>query len=296
MIGLRVTFVLLFVLLAPQQLLAEVQLYRITTADGSLTILGGTEVPDTAWLTASLLQVVHDSDTLWVEIPPEDPVNGVPRLRDEVVPRSGAELHPVAVELGYGRLAFGDYFDVAMGERSVIESQRLNLDGSGFRAMEPWLAYYTFNHAFWDQQNLNLVKPEEALVNAARAAGVRVQALFADRAEYYRFMGRMSDFAQTHYFQSLYNIIDWQRAGDYASRYAWTTGNPDGQWIEKFRTQTPDFYRYMYQRRNSAIAEQLLSILAEGGNHFLYLDVNRLLGPDSLLNALQTLGVEVREL
>ena len=147
-------------------------------------------------------------------------------------------------------------------------------------------------YAFWEQQNLNLSDPEEKLVAFARAAQKPVKSLFADRAEYYRFMGRMSDFAQTHYFQALYNIFDWQRSGDYNSRYDWTTGKPDAQWIEKFRTQTPDFYRYIYQRRNTAIAEQLVTILANGGTHFLYIDVNRLLGPDNLLNALNNAGIQ----
>jgi uncharacterized protein YbaP (TraB family) len=288
--------VCLAVLYWPANLMAQPKLYRVAKGDANLYILGGTEVPDTSWFDARIQAALDESSTLWVEIPPADPANGVPALRDEVVPANDRAMHPAAVEAGYGNLALGDYFDVAMGERSVVESQKLNLDGTNFRAMKPWLAYYTFYYAFWDQQNLNLLDPAEELIAKARSANIKVASLFKDRADYYRFMGRMSDFGQTHYFQSLYSIISAQRAGTYASRYTWAQGNPDPQWIEKIRTQTPDYYRYMYQRRNPAIAEQLVAMLAEGGKHFLYVDINRLLGPDSLLLALQALGLDVEDI
>lgn len=292
---LRLVATLAAVLLSPL-LIAQPRLYHVATDTGNLYLLGGTEVPDDSWLQRNVEDALASSATLWVEIPPADPGAGVPPLRDEVLPVAGGALHPVADEEGHGNLTFRDYFDVAMGERSVIESQRLNLQGSNYRAMQPWLAAYSFQYAFWDQQALDLVNPEDLLVARARADGKAVKSLFADRAEYYRFMGRMSDFAETHLFQAMYNTFDWQRTGEYASRYEWINGNPDAQWIEKIRTQTPDHYRYMYQRRNVAIAEQLRTILAEGGTHFLYVDVNRLLGPDSLLVAMGDLGLVVEEL
>ena len=237
-------------------------------------------------------QALATSDILWVEIPPADPASGIPPLREEVIPGVGAQMHPVAVEEGYGNLALGDFFDVVMGERSVIECQRLDLGGVNVRAMQPWLAWYTFANAFWQQQNLNLLDPGQVLVEHACAGGKQINSLFADRAAFYLFMGRMSDFAETHYFQHLYNIMDWQRSGEYESRYGWTRGEPDARYIERIRTQTPDHYHYMYQRRNRAIAEQLVAILVTGGNHFFYVDVDRLLGPDSLLVVLEELGLK----
>jgi uncharacterized protein YbaP (TraB family) len=292
----RLLVSVLFVALLSTAAQAQPTLYRVATEAGSLYLLGGTEVPDNAWLDNRVETALAGSTTLWVEIPPADPAASIPPLRDEVVPVAGAMLHPVAEEEGHGNLAFGDFFDVAMGERSVIEAQRLMLEGSNYRRMQPWLAAYSYYYAFWDLQGLALIDPQDELVARARAAGKEVRSLFADRAEFYRFMGRMSDFAETHLFQAMYNTFDWQRSGEYASRYNWATGNPDAQWIEKIRTQTPDHYRYMYQRRNAAIAEQVAAILAEGGTHFLYVDVDRLLGPDSLLLALGALGLEVTEL
>ncbi|MES2625723.1 MAG: hypothetical protein V4628_10620, partial [Pseudomonadota bacterium] len=137
-----IVFCLLIVLL-PTTLLAQPKLYHVTKDNGDMYILGGTEVPDTSWFDTRIQQALIASSTLWLEVPPEDSEKGVPALRDEVVPVDGKKLHPVAVEAGYGNLALGDYFDVAMGERSVVESQRLNLEGINFRAMKPWLAYYT---------------------------------------------------------------------------------------------------------------------------------------------------------
>lgn len=197
--------------------------------DSHLYILGGIEVPHDDWFDARLHRALVESSTLWVEIPPADPANGVLELRDEVLPAADKKMHPVAVEEGYGSLALGDYFDVAMGERSVVESQRLGVEDSNFRVMQPWLAYYSFYFAFWDRQDTNLLNPANELITRARSAGIKVLSLFSDRAEYYRFMGRMSDFGQTHYFQSLYSMMDAQRAGSYANRYAWTEGNPDAK-------------------------------------------------------------------
>jgi hypothetical protein len=288
--------ILVLGLLLPITLHAQPLLHHVVTDKGQLYLLGGTEVPDQDWLDARIRKALTSSSRLWLEIPPADPVSGVPPLREEVIPGAGDDLHPVAREEGHGNLALGDFFDVSMGERSVIESQRLDLGGVNVRAMQPWLAWYTFSEAFWNSQNLALIDPAETLVTLARTEGIEVGSLFADRAEFYRFMGRMSDFAETHYFQALYNIMDWQRSGEYESRYAWTKGQPDARYIDRYRTQTPDYYRYMFQRRNPAIAEQLAGMLAEGGTHFLYVDVNRLMGPDSLLLALDTLGLEVREL
>lgn len=292
----NIFMVLCLVLLnLPLSLMAQPRLYHVEQDNSDLYILGGTDVPDDSWFDLRIQQALENSSTLWVEIPPADAANNVPELREEVLTTTGKEMHPVAAEEGYGNLTLGDYFDVAMGERSVVESQRLGLDGIDFRAMQPWLAYYTFYYAFWDKQDVDLVDPAKELLQRARASGIRVASLFKDRAEYYHFLGRMSDFGQTHYFQHLYNIMDAQRAGTYSSRYAWTQGAPDTELLEKIRTQTPDYYRYMYQRRNPVIADQLASILAQGGSHFLYLDVNRLLGPDSLLSALQGLGLKVEE-
>jgi len=282
--------------LISSSLCAQPVLHKVTSGDGTIYILGGTEVPDDSWVDARVRDALADSSTLWVEIPPTDPAAGVPTLREEVVPGAGAEMHPVAIEEGYGNMALGDYFDVVMGERSVIESQRLPLAGVNVRAMQPWLAWYTFSFAFWDQQDLNLVDPADTLVTLARKQDKEVRSLFANRADFYRFMGRMSDFAETHYFQTLYNTMDWQRSGEYESRYNWMHGEPDDRYIERFRTQTPDYYRYMFQRRNPAIAEQLAGMLVEGGSHFLYVDVNRLLGADSLLVALEGLGLSVEEI
>lgn len=292
----RILLTCFFAGIFPANLSAQPQLHKVTSGDGTLYILGGTEVPDDSWVDARITDALAASSTLWVEIPPADPAAGVPPLREEVVPGAGVEMHPVAVEEGYGNMALGDFFDVVMGERSVIESQRLPLGGVNFRAMQPWLAWYTFAYAFWDQQDLKLVDPADTLVSLAREQGKAVRSLFADRAEFYRFMGRMSDFAETHYFQTLYNTIDWQRSGEYESRYGWMRGEPDERYIERFRTQTPDYYRYMFQRRNPAIAEQLAAVLAEGGTHFLYVDVNRVLGADSLLVALEGLGLNVEDI
>jgi hypothetical protein len=52
----------------------------------------------------------------------------------------------------------------------------------------------------------------------------------------------------------------------------------------------------MFQRRNTAITEQLDTILSEGGKHFPYVDVDRLMGPDNLIVALQALGLSVEEI
>src|SRR5688572_10084312 len=135
---------------------AQPRLYRVTSGDNQLYILGGTEVADNEWLDSRIQLALNESSTLWVEVPPADPANGVPEVRDEVLPASDRKMHPVAVEEGYSsNMALGDYFDVAMGERSVVESQRLGLEGVNFRAMQPWLAYYTFYYAFWERQDAN---------------------------------------------------------------------------------------------------------------------------------------------
>ena len=269
-------------------------LYHVQKGSGEFYILGGTEVPENnEWQSPGVQAAFKASDTYWVEIPPEDPSTGVPSVRSETVPGAGPALHPRAVSAGYGNLTISDYFDVTMGERSVVESQKLDLGNIDFRSMKPWLAYYTFYYAFMDLQKTALINPETELLNQARNTGKQVRSLFADRDAYYLFMGKMNDFAQTHYFQALYNLFDARRSGEFVKSFQWTEGNPDTQWFEKLRTQTPNYYRYMYERRNPAIAEQLAEILDSGGVHFLYLDVNRLLGPDSLIVALQAKGLQV---
>jgi len=281
-------------LMMVQPVAAQPLLYHLESGPGELYILGGTEVPEPGnWLSPQIQAAFESSSTFWLEVPPEDDKAGIPAIRTETVPGAGAALHPAVIAEGYGNLAFGDYLDVSMGERSVVESQRLNLGNINFRAMKPWLAYYSFYYAFWDRQNLALVDPGDILLKQARDAGKQLSSLFADRQAYYQFMGRMNDFAQTHYFQTLYNMMDAQRSGEFASRYHWTDGNPDAKWLEQTRTVTPYFYRYMYERHNPEIVDQLMAILAAGGTHFLYVDINRMLGPDSLITILQSRGMQV---
>ncbi|MDC0598717.1 TraB/GumN family protein [Gammaproteobacteria bacterium] len=266
-------------------------LYLAESDNARVYILGGTDAKDMSWFTDKVESALNESDALWVEIPPANASLGIPPLRDDVVPSPSSEMHPTAIAEGYGNLQLGDYLDVAMGERSVVESQRLNLSGGNYSAMQPWLAYYTFYYAFWPR--LELIDPELELINLARTSGKPVQSLFADRDEFFRFMGRMNDYAQTHFFQYLYNTLDWQRSGDYDSRFTWTTGSPDEQWLEKVRTQTPDYYRYMFQRRNPVIAEKVAEWLQSNETYFLYIDINRTLGPDSLQQELETLGISL---
>jgi uncharacterized protein YbaP (TraB family) len=266
-------------------------LHEITFADGKLILLGGTDVPQHNWLNQKTRSAIASTDSLWVELPPENEDKGIASFRQDIYP--SLTMHPVAIEEGYGNLRFGDYMDVTMGERSVVESQRLDLNGNWYQPMKPWVAYYYFAYNFWDKQSLQLLSPETELLRQFRMSGKAIHSLFSDRASFFRFMGSMSDTTQTQYFQSLYNIFDWQRSGVYASRFAWMSDTPDPQFIDAHRQQTPLFYRFMYQQRNRAIAEKLFSVLEEGGSHFVYLEINRTLGQHSIQSILESLGATV---
>ncbi|MFT5321151.1 MAG: hypothetical protein ACI934_001299 [Pseudohongiellaceae bacterium] len=266
-------------------------LHEISFAGGKIILLGGTDVPEHNWLNGQVQEAIAVSDSLWLELPPEDADKGITPFREDIYP--SVNMHPVAIEQGYGNLRFADYLDVTMGERSVVESQRLDLNGSWYQPMKPWVAYYYFAYNFWDKQEINLISPETELLSQFRSTNKAIHSLFPDRATFFRFLGAMSDTTQTQYFQSLYNIFDWQRSGEYTSRFEWVNGAPDTQFVDAHRQQTPLFYRYMYQQRNQAIAEQLLSVLEEGGNHFVYLELNRTLGPHSIQSILKSLGARV---
>ena len=266
-------------------------LLEISFAGGKLILLGGTDVPENNWLNQKVQDAIAASDSLWLELPPEDTDKGIAPFREDIYP--SVNMHPVAIEEGYGNLRFGDYMDVTMGERSVVESQRLDLHGSWYQPMKPWVAYYYFAYNFWDKQKINLLSPETELLRQFRSTNRAIHSLFPDRATFFRFLGSMSDTTQTQYFQSLYNIFDWQRSGQYASRFTWINGAADAQFIDAHRQQTPLFYRYMYQQRNQTIAEKLFSVLEQGGNHFVYLELNRTLGPHSIQSILESLGASV---
>lgn len=280
---LATVFFLLFdtsLVYAQSPLLAE-----ISRGDATVYILGGTEIPATThWQSGQVIRAIEESESLTVLIPPANPRNNIPPFRQDIYPSE--RMHPVAIEEGYGNLGFGDYLDVSMGERSVVESQRLNLNGNWYRPMQPWVAYYYFGYNFWDQQPIELIDPQRILVETFYDSGKPVTAVFEDRADFFRLMGSMSDGEQTQFFQSLYNIMDWQRAGDYAARYTWTQGMPDESFLALHQQQTPLFYQFWYAEMNQLIADALNRLMGKGGKHFIYLDADRLLGNHNVIDLL----------
>ena len=276
---------------------AQPLLYILESDAGKLYILGGAEIPaDMAWQSESIDTAMSQTTDFWTEVPAADPERGIPTIRSEVAPGPGLPLHPVATERGYGNLQLRDYFDVSMGERSVIESQRLNLGSVNYGAMEPWLAWFTFYYKFIDSLDTELTNPQDVLYSTAVMQGKKIHSLFETRADWYRFLASMNDFAQTHYFQHLYNLMDAMRSNAINSHYNWTHGQPDAQWVSSIKSRTPFFYTFMFERRNAALAEQLINIMQTGGVHFVYLDVDHLVGDDSVIRLLEERGLALSQL
>ena len=284
-------------LLYSLSLQAQPLFYQLESDAGKLYILGGTEIPaDMVWQSETIETAMSHSTDFWTEVPVADPELGIPTIRSEMAPGPGLPLHPVAMERGYGNLQLRDYFDVSMGERSVIESQRLNLGSVNYGAMEPWLAWFTFYFNFIDTLDTHLTNPKDVLYRTAVMQDKRIHSLFETRSDWYLFLASMNDFAQTHYFQHLYNLMDAMRSNAISSRYNWTTGQPDTKWVSNIKSRTPYFYTFMFERRNAALAEQLINIIQTGGVHFLYLDVDHLVGEDSVIRLLEVRGLALSQL
>lgn len=256
-------------------------------------MFGFASARDETWLTPKVAKALEQSDDLWVETPPPSP--GPPPL--------GASS--VVQELGYDRSR--DLFTVLppdLAARTLAYGEKLGVTRERMAPMRPWLAREAIQRAYAAQKagatapaggmSSPEVFPDAVIIARARARGMPVHSEYRTTDDVIRGFATMPEQAQIEYLQNLLDYFDGDASGANADTFDWIYGEPSDRLILEQKAKTPALYDAMHRVRNEGWAERIDDLLA-GGVHFILLGGNHVLGPDSVQNCCQRIGITMEE-
>ncbi len=195
-----------------------------------------------------------------------------------------------------------ELFDVLGPQLSARTLEVADRYGIGREALEqtrPWFAYFVLNSAYRtslseasDHQQIEM--PDAVLAQLAQRAGKMIRSEFETDDDVLRYFAEMSETEQRERLEMLLDYLDDDQAGNLDDRLDWISGTlprDADRFIDRMRRKTPALYRVEHVRRNKQWAERIVTLLSQGGVYFVVIGLNHILGPDSLLKALDEIGI-----
>ena len=252
-------------------------------------VLGVAEAKNHSWQSAPIERAFAESGHLWLETaPPPAPGDSEAMRKQEAL----------VAQLGYrtGR-GFYDTLEPAVRDRARAYVVELAIDRSEIEPMQPWLAYYTINGAFWKKypprQEIEYL--DQALRTRAQQAGKVLHYEFPTREDSLRWFAAMSDEVQSQWVAMLLDFFDDQKRGLNDACDDWMIGEPCARVIDRMRTRTPALYAMLQRDRNVWWARTVRDQLVAGGTHLVVLGMNHLLGPDGVPQQLARINIAAPE-
>jgi uncharacterized protein YbaP (TraB family) len=251
-------------------------------------ILGVAEATNHSWQSAPIERAFAESGNLWLETAPP-PAPGT---------EAKARYEALTAQLGYraGR-GFYDTLEPSVRDRARAYVVELAIDPSEIESMQPWLAYYTINGAFWKKYPpLHEVEYIDQTLSArARQAGKALHYEFPTREDSTRWFAAMSDQVQSQWIALLLDFFDDQKRGLNDACEGWMIGQPCTRIIDRMRSKTPALYAVLQRDRNVWWARTIRDQLTAGGNHLVVLGMNHVLGPDGVPQQLARIDIAAPE-
>ena len=277
-------------------------LYRVTGGAGTVHVLGAAEATSNDWFVPKIAAALDAADVLWLETPP-----GTATAAAEgqaTAPPPDPELQRVFATQAFDREH--DLFEIlppAISQRTALWADKLKLARETLSPMRPWFARITIQQAYASQRQAKaaegekLVYPERVVTDRMRQRGRPIEAEYASIGALMRFFADLPEAAQGQYLEELFDYFDRDAtATNDAEKYGWIIGKSSTVSITQQRERTPDLYRAMHVERNAWWTGRIEGMLAAGGNSFIMIGNNHVLGPDSIPAVMRKRGLPVEEL
>jgi len=258
-------------------------LWKLSDADTTVFLFGTVHLlpPDMTWRTPALLTAEAEAKAVYLEADTE-----LPPARLATIVQQTALLEP-------GRRLW-DLLSPAQGATLREAAARFGLPAQVFDTMRPWYASVILSDAAIRGAGMSLeAGVETQLRQQARRTGTDLRFLetVEDQLSAYT---RLSDSVQIRLLEA--TLRDLGEAGMALTDMvkAWRQGDDErltSLVIDEQLTQLPEVYQMVMVRRNAAWAPQIDTLLrTEAGTFVIAVGAGHLLGPDSVLRMMETLG------
>lgn len=279
------------VLLGAGSAAAEPAMWIVEDEDSTIYLYGTVHLlrEGVTWDTPKLRQAMAGSSQTWFEIAEVDASSN-----PEAQAQTAVLMQSLGVDPARG-------LSVTIGEslqRKLDEvAERYGMTAAQFEPLEPWLVALTFSLVPLQAAGYAQDKGVDPQLKAiAVGEGDRIGALETTEQQL-RFFDSLEPDLQLAFLEQ--TLDDAERIVPIMDELAtaWAAGQPDriAEILNaEMKVRSPRLYDRLLTQRNAAWSEQIRTLLAGSGTHFIAVGAGHLAGPDSVQAHLEALGVAVR--
>ncbi len=261
---------------------AEPALWAIHGDRGTIYLFGTVHTLPAGldWESPRITKAFEESSDLWLELIDDDAVTGL-------VPKLGLDLaHPLSSQLSPAEFARLEAAAKSLGQPGGVQA---------IEPMRPWLAALDLTLLLAQQAGYDPTKgADQVLKHQATAAGKKLHGLETAEKQLH-FFADLPPAQEKLLLDSTLDDIGEGSAKIDDSVKAWQDGNVadfDKLFLEFREPKYRALYKVLILDRNQAWAKQIATLLKTGsGTSFIAVGAGHLAGPDSLIVALERLGV-----
>jgi uncharacterized protein YbaP (TraB family) len=248
-------------------------------------IFGFGDAEDRSWFSTNVQAAFKESKEVWFETP-QGPISDQDQAEDDRLEQ----------QLGHDdKRSLFDVLGPGIGARTLALMQELGVSRNEVEHLRPWLAYFTINSAFWRHYPAKAEEfADQVLSGMALQEKKIIRSEYAKPQDTTRWFAALSDEAQREHMEDLLDYIDDEKAGRNQQNSAWITGHPDTRFIDRMRQKRPAMYKEFQVDRNQQWAERIAGFDANDSPYLVVIGLNHVLGPDSLLQCLDRIGIPAR--
>jgi uncharacterized protein YbaP (TraB family) len=268
--------------LAPAVAQAEPAMWVVKDADSTIYLFGTVHLlkSDVVWNTPKVRAAMAQSQELWLELLDDDDAGLAP-----VIQRLGLDVQrPLSAKLS-----------AAQNAKLAKVAAKYGMTPAQLEPLRPWLAALTFSVLPLQKAGWN---PEAGVDKLLRAQAVkegdRLRA-FETAEQQMRFFADLPEARQIEYLELVLDDADQGVALMDRLAKAYAAGDPEtiGALLSaEMKADAPQLYDVLLTRRNIAWADQIKTMLAGKGTHFIAVGAGHLAGPDSVQVQLARRGIK----
>ena len=261
-------------------------LWQVEKGGAKVYILGFSEAKDRSWLTPIVQKACESSQEIWFETP----------QRNSSAPPPPPQATTPAQPPGVTEKNLFEVLKPELSARMLAAAQKYGIPRERLEHTRPWRAYFVLNGGYFARKGAGAADienfPDIVLSRMAYEAKKPVHSEFATGSEAMAHFINMPDDEASERLEFLLDFLDDDEAGRLSDRYDWILGRNNNRAIDKMRTKWPALYQDEQVNRNIGWARRIAGFLSDGGITFVVIGLQHTLGPDSLPNKLQEIGLK----
>jgi hypothetical protein len=265
----------------------EPALWVVRDEDSTIYLFGTVHLlkDETAWRTPKIEAAFKESSELWLELAETGDEAASNAAMQRLIPEFGLDLaRPLSTKL-----------NATDQKRVAAAAARLGVPAAQLEPLRPWLAALTFAVVPLQQSGYDpKLGVDPLLAAAARAQNKPIKA-FESIEQQIRFFADLPPEVELQMLRKTLDEVEKNPATLDALSSAWAMGDEvrfERLFVDELKKESPEFYKVILADRNTAWAEAIAERLKGSGVSFVAVGAGHLVGPDSVQNRLQALGVK----